>query len=339
MSRIIYLQTKEDTVNAFKDAFDKNGLKMQIAIKSEEVLKLAESEKILIAILDAGIGGNDLFALLDGISSRNTDVYTCVLVDAIDPAVITKLANKYSVDCIYPSPWDEDKIALNIKAAQQRLEADFENDAESDIASEKEELLNTLMSLKNTLKKQQKSYGKLLTLTKCFTDVLEERAAQDVSYKERLVFAEEVFSTLLKMQTTGSFDVEKFDEDIKRELQDIINKASGFEIGSVNSCLFGGQSRAKAQIIRFSIYLIARLYAQCLNTFKVDVDSHYITTKEAEFSVKITLPDKARDDIFKTYEEYYKYVYDMLDEITSDYRVAKDGNTDTYYLVFSVMRE
>lgn len=335
MNRIIILQSKEDMLVAIKRRLEENGVKVQVAETGREAFELAEKQMPSLIMVDINVPDMDVGAVLAWFKKRNPKIHIKTFVDAIDPVMISRLVNKYHVNSIYNTPLDVDQIAQDVKDVLEEIQKEQDSSFDNSIESEKEELESTVESLKNTLRKQQKSYGKLSTLTKCFTDALSEKE-EDPVYKARLEFVEEVFFTLLKMQTTGSFDVEKFDEDIKRELEDIKKKAYGFETGEVKSCLFGGQSRAKAQNIRFVIYLITRLYSESSNSFRVDVDSHYITINDVEFIVTLTFPDSKEERIGGNLSDYAKFVDSILDDMTHSYRMQKNGDKVKYYLEFSL---
>lgn len=336
MNRVIILQSKEDIVDAFKRKIADYGVGAQFVETGKEAFEIAEKQMPSLIVVDINIPDVSLDEVLAWFKKKNPKIHIKVIVDVIDPVMIAKLVNKYHVNSIYNSPLDIDQVVQEVKSALDEMQKNLDNRAEESIESEKADIEKIVESLKSKLRKQQKSYRKLSTLTKCFTDALADKGEENPEYKRRLEFVEEIFLTLLKMQTTGSFDVEKFDDDIRRELQDIKNKAYGFEVGEVKSCLFGGQSRAKAQNIRFVIYLIARLYSECSNSFRIDVDSHYITIKDVEFIVTLTFPDSKKERFNDSLDDYVKFVDSIIDDMTHGFRLKKDSDNVKYYLEFSV---
>lgn len=337
MNRIIYVQSNEEKARELVYKFHEDEIQVQVAKTGNEAFEIAKKQMPQLILVDINIPDMGLDELISWFGKKKPKIHVKVLVDVIDPVMIAKLSNKYHVDSIYAEPIDVDQIALDIEEFIKDLnKSGDESELENSLASEIDELEKAVKSLKSKLRKQQKSYGKLSALTKCFTDALANKGDGTEIYKDKLAFVEGIFSNLLKVQTTGSFDVEKFDEDIRRELQDITKKAYGFEVGEIRSCLFGGQSRSKAQNIRFIIYLLSRLYAECSNSFRVDVDSHYITIRDTEFIVTFTFSGKEKDKIKETHSDYVEFAYAILENMTGGYRIKNEEHTITYYLQFSV---
>ena len=339
-NRIVYLQANENIANSFREEFAAHDLELIIVKSGEEALEIIEREKVLLLLLDINIPDMRFRKLVDRIRAISPQVIINVCIDVLDSLMITKLSNRHHVHKIYVAPWDVDEI---IEEVQESLEIAIINEQsnvrEDEIISEREELESTLASLTETLKKQQHSYTKLKKLTECFADALRDTGAMDESVEERLAFGEDVFNTLLKMQTTGSFDIDKFETDVRNDLREIKGVAKNFEVGEISSCLMGGQSRSCAQNIRFCIFLIARLYAEFYDTFSVDVSSRYNTTREAEFCIKVTLGEGINEDVLSSHREHIMYVKDILTYMTESSRETAEDNVFSYYCVFLVSRD
>lgn len=337
MHKIVYLQSNEKVAELFKEEFLKNDIEMLIVKTGEEALDIISKEKVLLLLLDINIPDMRFRKLVDRIRAISPQVIINVCVDVTDPLMITKLSNRHHVHKIYVAPWDVDTIIEEVKESiEVAIINEQVNIKEEQISSEMEELKSTLESLKDTLKKQQHSYAKMSTLTDCFIKALEEDENFAIDGNEKIAFITDTYKTLLRMQTTGTFDIDKFEEDIKRDLREIKGIASGFKVGEISSCLFGGQSKAHAQNIRFVIFLIARLYGQFYDEFKMDVTSHYITTRDTEFQICISdikNMNTGNEEIFK---EYSDYVDNVISELSSDNRKNITEKDAKYHISFSV---
>lgn len=339
MNKIIYVQANEEIAKTFQEKFAENDIEMIHAKSGEEALEIISKEKVLLLLIDIKIPDMRLRKFVDRIREALPQVILNVCVDVLDPLMITKLANRHHIHKIYAAPWDVDMIIEELKESLEvALINENINVKEDRVISEKAELEETLTSLKTTLKKQQFSYSKISELTDCFVESLVEEKESDMGAMSRLEFAIDVYLAILRMHTTGTFDIEKFERDIKKDLDNIKIYNSICKTGEISSCLFGGQSRSCAQNIRFCIYLIARLSSQFYDDFTVDVNSHYITTREAEFCISVTI----NTDHKKTDEDmrlYYEYVSKIILDMTTAYRENIDKNVISYYCTFRVNRE
>lgn len=340
-NKIIYVQSNDNLANTFNEKFQENDIEMIHAKTGEEALDIAGREKVLLLLIDINLPDMRLRKFVDRIRAMSPQIILNVCVDVLDPLMITKLSNRHHIHKIYVAPWDVDAIVEGIKESiEVALINEETNVREEKITSEKEELEQTLDTLKTTLKKQQHSYSKLNSLTSCFTNALKEKEKSNPLADKRIEFAKETYEMMLKLQTTGSFDVERFEEYIKKDLEAIKEFSSGFFIGTVNSCLLGGQSRTKAQNIRFSIYLVARLYALAYDEFTIDISSHYLTTQEAEFNIKATTKGSNTKVSDEEYKEYSRYVGDMIGSLANTYRENRiSDNEAEYHCSFIVTRE
>ena len=141
------------------------------------------------------------------------------------------------------------------------------------------------------------------------------------------------------MQTTGSFDIDKFEDNIRKDIEELKVIADGISTSVIESCLFAGQSRVYAQNIRFTIYMIARLYAQFYSDFSINVSSHFITTKEAEFVIEIETLGSISSKDGDRFKEYYEYVNGIIKELSSDVRTRNEGKITTFYCNFLVAKD
>jgi len=340
MDKIIYLQSNIEIAKTFREAFWENDIEIVFAKTGEEALNILEREKVLLLLLDINIPDMDIYEITDKLREKQPRIGIFTLIDVVDPLTVTKLANVYSMEKIYLAPWDLKQITCDVKEKIQVLAREdiYEID-EKDFLSERQEIEETIEKLKSKLKRQQKSYKKLQGLTTCFTDAFSIVKQDDEEYKNRLDFAVDVYTLLLKNQTTGSFNVEKFKEDIVRDLKEIKGNNAGIEIGEVVSCFLAGQSRVKAQNIRFCIGVLAKFYSRFEKFFRIDINSRYITTKTAEFELIITYPEKIKEKITETKSEYYNYIRDIITDMSEDFRMNVAEKSVTYFMNFEISRD
>lgn len=338
MNKIVYLQTNEKIAESFREEFLKQEIEMLIVKSGEEALEIISKEKVLLLLLDINIPDMRFRKLVDKIRAISPQIIINVCVDVLDPLMITKLANRHHVHKIYVAPWDVNEIIDEVKESIEIAIINEQiNVREEQINSETNELKNTVESLKNTLKKQQKSYSKFLKLTDCFINAIEE--SEEELNKEKLEFIKDIYTTILKMQTTGSFDIDKFEESIKKDIEELKVYAKGISTSVIESCLFAGQSRVYAQNIRFTIYMLARLYAQFYSDFSINVSSHFITTKEAEFVIEIETESSINSRGEDAFGDYYEYVNGIITELSSDIRTRNEGKVTTFYCNFIVAKD
>lgn len=337
MIKIVYVQKNEEIATLFQEKFLKNEIEMIHAKSGEEALEIITREKVLLLLIDINLPDMRLRKFIDRLRAISPQVILNVCVDVLDPLMITKLSNRHHIHKIYVAPWDIDNIVEELKESLEiAIISEQANVKEENLIVEKEEFENTLNSLKETLKKQQHSYSKFLTLTDCFTDALADKTLEDDEFKDRLIFARDLYSAMLKMQTTGSFDIDRFEESIRADLEGLKKTFKLISVGEISSCLFGGQSRPSAQNIRFSIYMLARLYAQFYRDFVLDVSSHYLTTREAEFCIKITLRNDRCSASQETMKRYSKYIDEIVSSMTSSHRESIEENEVSHFCTFTV---
>ena len=338
MNKIVYLQTNEKIAESFREEFLKQDIEMLIVKSGEEALEIISKEKVLLLLLDINIPDMRFRKLVDKIRAISPQIIINVCVDVLDPLMITKLANRHHVHKIYVAPWDVNEIIDEVKESIEIAIINEQiNVREEQINSETNELKNTVESLKNTLKKQQKSYSKFLKLTDCFINAIEE--SEEELNKEKLAFIKDIYTTILKMQTTGSFDIDEFEDNIRKDVEELKALAKGISTSVIESCLFAGQSRVYAQNIRFTIYMLARLYAQFYSDFSINVSSHFITTKEAEFVIEIETESSINSRGEDAFRDYYEYVNGIITELSSDIRTRNEGKVTTFYCNFIVAKD
>lgn len=340
MSKIVYLQTNESIAETFREEFSKNGIEMLTVKSGEEALSIIAREKVLLLLLDINIPDMRFRKLVDRIRAVSPQVIINVCVDVLDPLMITKLSNRHHVHKIYVAPWDVDSIIEEVKESLEVAVINEQiNVREEKINSEIKDLETTIESLKDTLRKQQHSYSKLVELTDCFIKPVSEQDDFDDVINNKMAFAVDAYTTILKMQTTGAFDIEKFEEDIRKDLREIKGIAPLLKVGTIENCIFDGTSRAYIENIRFCIFLLARLHGQFYEGFCINMSSHYITTKEAEFCVYFEEIKNMNFGNKDTFDEYLEFVKCVISDLGSDLSVREEAGRVSYVMTLPVARD
>lgn len=339
-NKIIYVQSNEKASEEFRESLENSELEMIIAKNGEEALNaLTKESNVLLLLIDINIPDMRLRQLVERAKKIAPQVELNVIIDVADPLLITKLSNRYSIRKIYTASQSLEEIADDLKDSIEvaLIERDT-NIIESEIESDIAEVENTLKNLTDMLKKQKNSYSKLSVIFKCISTALTDEFKFAPDYYRRAGFAQDIFVSMLKMQTTGTFDIDKFEDTIKADLNEISKKQPKIQILDVVSCLFGGVTKVSAENIRFSIWLIARYYSEFYDEFTYDIVSHFLTTTMVEFRCNIVLSDKySNEDIESRKEErsaYRAFVFTLLEKLSHEVsREESDGKITIVYTI------
>lgn len=317
-NKILYIQQNKNLADEFQSRFEGTDLILMVASSGEEAINILKDEKdVLLLLVDINIPDMRLNKLVERVRKVSPEILLNVCIDVLDPLLVTKLANRYGIHKIYVAPWNIDEIADQVTDSIEVALIDREiNIKEQKLEEDKKEIENSIEELKESLRKQKNSYNKLLDIYTCFTEGLSSEFTGKEGYEARGKFAEDVFLTNLKMQTTGSFDIDSFEDLIKEDLNELKKKNPGIKVLDIISCLFGGINKASAMNIRFAIWIICRYYAEFYKDFTYEVASHFLTTSLAEFRCSIVINDKLTKDEQEKLEvikkDYKMFVFDVL---------------------------
>lgn len=338
MSDIIYFQTNEEIAGELKKHILRDDIRVLHAKEKEEALRLVKENEVLLLLIDVDILKEELEEFLGKVRVHSRKIEILVCLGEADVLFIEKLINTYDVRKVYISPINPDVVTEDMETIVGNMEKS-EPEPEEDISFEKEqeEIMAAFGSLTARLKKQQHSYKKMLEFTSCFEDAFLKMTDSE-STRKRLNFAKEIYTSLIRMQTTGVFDIEKFTEDVTKDLKMIGNGTCKVVVNEVNSCLFGGLSKPFVQNIRFCIYLITRLYSEYFNEIALSVNSKFLTTINAEFKIEIS-HDMLNDNVKEAFNEYEKMVLGILEGMADDVRKQEETEKTTYYCNFPVSNE
>jgi len=339
-NKILYVQSDEKASAVFEECFSEADFELIIAKNGEEALSvLSKDREILLLLIDINISDMRLRQLVERAKKEAPQLALNVVIDVVDPLLITKLSNRYSISKIYTKDQTIEEITDDlIDSLEIALIERDTNIKESEIESDIQDVENTLRVLTDMLKKQKNSYTKLSNVFKCISAALYDELKFSPDYNRRAGFAQEIFLTMLKMQTTGSFDIDAFEDIIKADLNEIHERHPKIQIIDVVSCLFGGVTKTSAENIRFSIWLIARYYSEFYDEFSYEIVSHFLTTTKAEFRCNIELSSKyTNEDIESRKEErsaYRAFVFALLESLSEEvYREEANGKITIVYTI------
>lgn len=339
-NKIIYLQSNEKASEEFREYFNDSELELIVTKNGEEALAvLSKESNVLLLLIDINIPDMRLRELVERSKRIAPQLALNVIIDVADPLLIVKLSNRYSISKIYTSNQSLEEIAddLNDSVEMAIIEQDT-NIKESEIESDIQEVESAIINLTDMLRKQKNSYTKLSGVFKCISEAFFDEFKFSPDFDRRYTFSKDVFEAILKMQTTGSFDIDKFEDVIKADLNEIHLKHPKIEIVDVVSCLFGGVSKTSAENIRFSIWLIARYYSEFYDEFTYEIISHFLTTTKAEFRCNIVLSSKySNEDIESRKEErsaYRAFVFTLLEKLSDE--VSREEENGKITIVYTI---
>ena len=191
---------------------------------------------------------------------------------------------------------------------------------------ENEQFQNTLHSLTDALKKQQYSYNTIRRVTDVFFEnIVHLQELQDDESRSQAAVLKQIFDMYLRMQTTESLPLERFEEIVRSDFDKLAKQAEGMELGEVHSCLTGDVQRTMAVNIRFAVWLI--LYTCLGSKITASVTSGYITVKEVKFIV--TLQGEKKKIPFRE-----RYLSECLHILTKSCEIKENGSETVYDLTF-----
>ncbi|HOO29194.1 MAG TPA: hypothetical protein PLU43_12080, partial [Lachnospiraceae bacterium] len=170
----------------------------------------------------------------------------------------------------------------------------------------REEFQQTLDNLTAALKKQQYSYYKLNMITQLLLTQMKEFTYLEMDEHQALYdLVNEIFTTMLKMQTTGAGNIGRFEETVNADLKKIGREHPGFTTGEISSCLIGDILKVKASNIRFVIWMLARYGAAVMKECRLTVSSHFVTATKAMFEITLhgELSEKLPDVVEQMVQE------------------------------------
>lgn len=338
-NKILYIEDNYNNAATLKQLFTNKEYDLYTVKTGEEALEfLKREDKVLLLLVNTVNLNTDickLFELAD--SFTDEQIIKLAIIGKNDKQLLIDLANKCNVNKIFVDTIGMDEL---FNAVISEIE---ENSIKEEISDEKVdndriEIENTVKSLAQILKKQQRGYSKLENFFSIFTDVLSEEIKMLPDSEKKLNFAREAFEMMLRMQTTGSFEISKLVELIREDLIEFHRVNTGFRIGRVENCIFGGITKTLAENVRYSIWLIARYYTEFYDEMKFEVTSHFLTPSLVEFTCHVTLSEKYDIAVIEAGSDdrvlYRSLVLGIIGRLTNE--VRREGNERDIEVQFSI---
>lgn len=340
-NKILYVQNDYNMAAEMKECFNDSDIMLDTKKTGEEALETLKNEdNVLLLLADQNGLSADICDVFEHADNISAGIPLFAIINNENPLQAISLANKYNVKKIYLGGTETGVIASDLKEYINKLGNEAEADADENEVpdSDKNEIEKTVRNLAEILKKQQRGFSKLDSIFNIFSEVMDEDLKDFPDFAGKELFAKEAFMTMLKMQTTGSFDIESFADLVKEDLLDLRRKREGIVIGNIENCLFGGISRSVGENIRFAIWVIAKYYSKFYDEFVISVTSHFLTTTEVEFNVNVVLSDKYKiEDIEKNSDGRYSYrefVLNLIGRMSKEVRREGDEkNIDVFFTI------
>ncbi len=328
--KILYIQENKELAERFQKRFEERGRQLLTAGSASGALAILSEQEIALLLIDYNLPDMKFDELI-GCCSPYPDMVFAVCIDADDPLLAATLVNRHRVRKLFLVPWDIDEIFDEIEDALMRANLLMEREKQERLLhKEKAEFEKILDGLIDALKKQQYSYYKLNAISQILLTQLKEMHSSNLpDFEEQYGIIEDIFTTMLKMRTTGTTTIDGFEALVRHDMEKIEKEHPGFYLEEVNSCLAGRMRKVKVVNIRFVIWLLAKYGAAVMEECRISVTSRLITPRQALFEitlkgiVKKRFPDLAQ-----------QLVDEMLDALSVHWKSEKQDDALLYRIEF-----
>lgn len=318
---IVYIQANDKIADSFKETFAEREIDLVVAKSAAEAIKIMASTEVDVLLVDINIPDMRLSKLVEICTKNFPGVILNVCVDVMNSLLVTKLVNRHGIRKIFIAPWDVNEMIEEIEESLDAAQiARDQKIYENKILTENEHFEETLSSLTDALKKQQYSYNTLKTfIDAILNDMTVLGEDMDENHKNLFKMIVERF---LRMQTTESIDIDRFEDIIRDDLNKITASYPGFKCTEILSCLIGGVPKAQAANIRFFVWLIALYNAYTRKSCEYVVESQLLSVTKALFTISVSGKITKPDDLF---ERYISILLNSLCEV-SEIQNKDDGS-------------
>lgn len=330
---ILYIQENKELARRFQERFAERGIDLLTAASASEALMVLGRQKILLLLVEYPMPDIRFEEFAERCGTY-PDLVFAVCVEKDDPLIITTLVNQYKVKKLFLAPWDIDKIVDEIGDAFEHIRI-LEEQKEQWllINKEKSEFEKTLNSLTDSLKKQQYSYYKLNGITQILlTQLREVRSSKKADSEEQYKIIEDIFTTMLKMRTTGSASIDSYESMLLHDLEQIEREYPTFHMVSLKCRLEGKMQKGKVADLRFVLWLLAKYGAVMLDECQMSVNSQMLNPGYAAFEIALGYTAK------KKFSNLPKHlVNDLLDEYSVRWEHKELKNALVYQVEFETV--
>ncbi|MFT3984483.1 MAG: hypothetical protein QM697_11295 [Lachnospiraceae bacterium] len=327
---ILYIQENKEFAERFRKRFAERGIQLFTAASAAEALDILRGQEMAVLLISCKIPGMRLDEFLDH-CTRYPEMVVAVCLEEEDPLLVTMLVNRYQVRKLFPAPWDIDEIIEEIDAVLMYMKSAAEQKKQEYLFNkEKAEFEKILGSLTDALKKQQYSYYKLNTITQILLTQLKGMCVPDSPcFEEQYGMIEDIFTTMLKMRTTGTTNSNGFESLILHDMEEIKREYPDFYTEGINSCLSGCIRKAKVVNIRFALWLLAKCGAVVMGKCGILISSELLGSQRAVFEITLkgivnhSLPDLSE-----------QLVRELLDVLSVRWELENREHTLLYRIEF-----
>jgi len=327
---ILYIQENTEFAERFQKRFAERGIELLTAASASEALTILRGQEIALLLIDYNMSDMQLGELVERCGPY-PDLVFAVCIEEEDPLLLTTLVNRYRVKKLFPAPWDIDEIIDEIEDAVMYAGSLAEQKKQAHLFNqEKAEFEKTLDSLTGSLKKQQYSYYKLNEVTQILLMQLKGmQAPESADFEEQYRIIEDIFTTMLKMRTTGTANINGFEALLLHDMEKIKKEYPGFHTEELHSCLAGPMRKGKVVNIRFVLWLLAKYGAVTVEECGMSVISKPLRPGRAAF--EITLKGAMKKPLSDLLERLVK---ELLDELSVRWELEERENALVYRIEF-----
>lgn len=333
---IVYIQANDKIAESFKTTFAERQIDLMVVKSAAEAIKVMKSMEVDVLLVDINIPDMRLSKLVEICTKEFPGVVLNVCVDVMNSLLVTKLVNRHAIRKIFVAPWDVKEMVEEIEESLDAAQIAREQKIyENKILKENEHFEETLSSLTKALKKQQYSYNTI----KSFTDVIlaDLPLLNDKIGSAELERIKFIFDTYLRMQTTDSIDIDRFEDLLRSDMDKISKTYPGFSCSEIISCLIGGVPKSKAANIRFVIWLVAICAAVTMNECEYIIDSQFSSVTKASFFLTVKGESVRSDELLEKYKTL------LLNNLCEKTEISEDNSDDkkstTIDLEFSIVAD
>lgn len=327
---ILYIQENKEFAGRFQKRFAERGIELLTAASASDALTILSGQAIVLLLIDYNMTDMPLGELVERCRPY-PDLVFAVCIEEDDPLLLTTLVNRYRFKKLFPAPWDIDEIIDEIEDAVKHARILAEQKEQKRLFDqEKAEFEKTLDSLTGSLKKQQYSYYKLSEVTQILLTQLKGMHAFDsADFEEQYRIIEDIFTTMLKMRTTGTANIDGFEAMLLHDMERIEKEYPGFHAEEIHSCLTGRMRKGKVVNIRFVLWLLAKYGAVTVEKCRMSVTSKLLNPGCAAFEITLKgVVKKPLQDLPKL------LIKELLDELSIRWKLEEREDALVYRIEF-----
>ncbi len=327
---ILYIQGNKELAEHFQKRFAERGRQLLTADSASRALAMLGEQEIALLLIDYNLPDMRLDEFMV-CCSPYPDMVFAVCMDEEDPLLAEMLVNQHRIRKLFFAPWDMDEIADEIEDALVRADLLIGQEQQERLfQSERAEFEKTLDGLTDILKKQQYSYYKWNVISQILLTQLKEMYASDLpDFEKQCGIIEDIFTTMLKMRTTGTTTIDGFEALVRQDMEKIEKEHPGFYMEKINSCLPGRMRKVKVINIRFIIWLLAKYGVVTMEECGISVTSRLIDSRKALFEITLKGRLKKRfPDLLQ------RLVNEILDALSVHWKLERQENALLYRVEF-----